>query len=135
MSSVAAVRMVLPIAVILSIVSGVVNVAFPQLVPAGAADAFQAFLAARPKGQATSLLAMAGVYWAVLAVACFGMWRGRRWGFVLGVAVTVITVVQAFLLAPHAYSGLGFALSYVAKILWGAALALAYVSSSTSNPA
>ena len=121
-----AVRTCVFVAVAFAIAAGLVDALVPDVVPAPAREAFLTVLKSRPPATGAVVVALATVYWLALAAAVVGMVRGARWGFAVGVVVTLITVVQAIVIAPHAYSGLAFSISYVSKIAWGAALALSW---------
>jgi hypothetical protein len=124
----AAMKLLLVAAVLLAVLAGIVDALVPSAVPPEARDAFAAVLRARPPASGAVVALLAAAYWALLLGAIVGMFRGRRWGLWLGVAVTVVTVVQAVVIAPHAYSGAAFAISYASKVAWGAALALAWIA-------
>lgn len=127
-----ATRACVALAVVFAIAAGLVDALVPGAVPESARDAFRAVLQARPPANGGVVVALAATYWLVLALAIAGMVRARRWGLVLGLAVTAVTVAQALLIAPHAYSGLAFAISYASKVSWGAALALSWVGTRQS---
>jgi hypothetical protein len=126
-----AMRACLVAAVLLAIVAGLVDALVPSAVPDAARDAFRTVLQARPPANGATVIALAAIYWLLLAAAIVGMFRAKRWGLVLGLAVTAVTVLQALLIAPHAYSGLAFAISYVSKVAWGAGLALGWIATYT----
>jgi hypothetical protein len=126
MNSTFLLRVLLVVAVLLAIAAGALDTAYPEAVPAHAREAFRALLASRDAPRGSTFLALAAVYELLLLAAVIGMIRLRRWGFHLGLAVTAITMVQALLLGPHAYSGIAFMLSYASKVAWGASLALAW---------
>ena len=120
-------RILLVTAVLLAIAAGALDTVFPQAVPANGREAFRALLASRDALHGTGFLALAAAYELMLVASVVGMFRLHRWGLQLGIAVTALTMLQALLLGPHAYSGAAFMLSYASKVAWGASLALAFV--------
>lgn len=117
-------RILLVLSVVLAVAAGLLDSLLPQFVPAAAREAFLSLQSSRPSYGA-ALMVVALVYWATLLLAIVGMWRARGWGLVLALVATAATVLQAVLLSPHVYSGAAFALSYLGKVCWGAALGLA----------
>ena len=120
-------RMLLVAAVLLAVCAGALDTVFPQAVPAEGREAFRALLASRGASQGAAFAVLAAAYEILLLASIIGMFRLRRWGLQLGLVVTAITMLQALLLGPHAYSGAAFMLSYASKVAWGASLALAFV--------
>jgi hypothetical protein len=93
--------------------------------PDGAQAPFRALLQAKHDFGKGFVVASA-IYELALVAAIVGMMLRRRWGRVLGVVVTAVTLVQALLLGPHVYTGAAFMLSYASKVAWGAGLAMAF---------
>ena len=126
-------RLLLVAAVLLAIAAGALDTVFPQAVPANGREAFRALLASRSAAHGAGFVALAAAYELMLVASVIGMFRLRRWGLALGLVVTAITMLQALLLGPHAYSGAAFMLSYASKVAWGASLALAFVLTRPAN--
>lgn len=126
MNSVRMLRILLVLAVVLSVCAGSFDALFPQSIPAQAGDAYRTLLAAREAPRGGVFIALAAAYELLVLAAVVGMFRLRRWGLNLGLVVTALTLLQAIALGPHVYSGAAFMLSYAAKVAWGAALAFAF---------
>jgi len=119
-------RLLFLASVVLAIVAGITDTLWTNALPPEAREPFHALLSTRPTGQQSAVLFMAAVYWAALIAAGVGLWRSQRWGFHLALLVTVVTLAQGLWLAPHAYSGPSFVLSYLSKLAWGATLTMAW---------
>lgn len=113
-------------AVTLAVLAGITDTLWSKALPAAAQEPFRALLATRPGGQGSMVMAMAAIYWLALLAAGIGLWRGQRWGWMLALLVTAVTLLQGLWLAPHAYSGPSFVLSYLSKLAWGVTLTLAW---------
>lgn len=125
MQPVTTMRLLLAAAFLLAIAAGVLNAMTVDSLPLGLREPFAALLAAKPRhGQ--GFVVVAAAYELAVLAAVVGMMMRRRWGRWLGLVVTVVTLAQAWLLGPHAYTGPAFMLSYAAKVAWGAGLAMAF---------
>lgn len=125
MSQVNLLRLLLAAAFLLAIGAGALNtLSIGSLAPEIQAP-FRALLDAR-RDLGTAFLVGSAVYELALLAAIVGMMLRRRWGRMLGLVVTAVTLVQALLLGPHVYTGAAFMLSYASKVAWGAGLATAF---------
>lgn len=125
MQPVTMLRLLLAAAFLLAIAAGVLNATTVDSLPTAVRAPFEALLAAKP-GFGQGFIVVAAVYQLAVLAAVVGMMMRRRWGRVLGLVVTVVTLAQAWLLGPHVYTGPAFMLSYASKVAWGAGLAMAF---------
>jgi len=119
-------RTLLVSAVVLAIGAGACDVLFPNAVPEQSREIFKALLSSRQLPSGSIPIVASISYELLLLASVFGMMIQKRWGMPLGMVVTGLTMVQALLLGPHAYSGLAFMLSYASKVAWGGALGVAF---------
>lgn len=127
-SQLAVFRVLVVASLFLPVAAGLLDSAVPALIPEVLRDARQAFAAWRPFPEDWRFFLVAGIYEIAVLAALLGLLLLRRWGRVLGVIVTLATLVQSVLLGPFVHSGVSFALSYLAKACWGGTLAMAFFS-------
>ena len=125
MQPVTTLRLLLAAAFLLAIAAGVLNTTMVDSLPMALREPFDALQAGKPD-YGRGFVVVAAVYELAVLAAVVGMMMRRRWGRWLGVAVTVMTLAQAWLLGPHVYTGPAFMLSYASKLAWGAGLAMAF---------
>ena len=133
MNHVVLLRVLLMLAVLLSIIAGSIDALLPQAIPEAGREAFHSLQASRNAATGPLFVGLAAAYEIIVLAAVVGMFRLRRWGLHLGIVATVLTLLQAYWLGPHAYSGLAFMVSYAGKVAWGAALGLASMVTSAST--
>ena len=113
---------------LLPVVAGALDAAAPALIPEAVRDAHTVLTAWRPFPKDWRFFLAAGLYEIAVLAAFVGLLLLRNWARVLAVVVTAATLVQSVLLGPFVYSGVAFALSYLAKVCWGGTLAMAFWS-------
>ena len=121
-------RTIIVAGLILAIAGGLIDLLFPDLVPAQINDAYEAYSA----GEAADTYLVMGVLalfvLVVALVATVGLLLLKRWARPLAFWTTVVSTLSYPALGPYLYSGLGLMLTEASMMLWGAALAMAYFS-------
>lgn len=121
-------RTIIVAGLILAIAGGLIDLLFPDLVPAQINDAYEAYSA----GEAADTYLVMGVLalfvLVVALVATVGLLLLKRWARPLAFWTTVVSTLSYPALGPYLYSGLSLMLTEASMMLWGAALAMAYFS-------
>lgn len=118
-------RLLLTASLVVGILGGGVDFAFPTLVPEAFRHAQVANDAAMPTPQIFLLGTLFVLFLAMLLPCLYGLYMLRPWAPRLALVVTLLTVFGAMASGTIAQSGLAIAASYLASYLWGAALVLA----------
>lgn len=120
-------RSLLIASLLVGILGGGMDLAFPALLPEGFHQAQELHDAGIPTPRLILVFGL-GIVALVLYVAClYGLYRFRSWAPRLSVVGTVVAMAIFPLSGAFAQSGAAISASYLASYLWGAALVLAYV--------
>lgn len=115
--------------ILLMIAAGEVDVLFPSLVPKPFADALEGQPLPDFLENHRYLSAAILIPWVIAAWAgTVGLLFFKRWARTLSVYTTFIGFALYPFLGSTVSSGLGFAMSEVSSVFWGAVLALSYNS-------
>lgn len=118
-------RLLLTVSLVVGILGGGVDFAFPALVPEAFRHAQEANDAAMSTPQIYFLATLFVILVAMLLPCLYGLYMLRPWAPRLSLLVTLLTVFGALASGTYAQSGLAIAASYLASYLWGAVLVLA----------
>ena len=121
-------RTIIVAGLILAIAGGLIDLVFPDLVPAQINDAYEAYTIEEAADIHIAMGFLALVVLIVVLVATVGLLLLKRWARALAFWVTVVSTLFYPFLGPYLYSGLGLMLTEASMLLWGAVLAMAYFS-------
>lgn len=123
-------RALLIAAVATGIVSGMVDLALPNLLPEGLRKAQEAQDALVASGSILTMVlifVLSLSFLSIFVLATYGLYRFRSWAPRLALVATALGFLFAVFLGGYAQSGLALALGYLSSNLWGAVLLLSFV--------
>jgi len=118
-------RLLLTASLVVGVLGGGVDFAFPSLVPEVFRHAQEANDAAMSTQKIFFLATSFVVLLAMLLPCLYGLYMLRPWAPRLALLVTLLTTFGVVASGTYAQSGLAIAASYLASYLWGAVLVLA----------
>jgi len=118
-------RLLVIVSLIIGIIGGAVDLAFPVLVPTAFHQAQELHDSARSTAR-IFFIAGAGFVLLLLLLPCFyGLYMLRPWAPRLSLIFSALALVVVVIAGTYAQSGLAIAMSYLGSYLWGAVLVIA----------
>jgi uncharacterized membrane protein (DUF2068 family) len=121
-------RQLLLASLAMSLLGAGVDLLFPSLVPEEFQRAQQIHDSALSSARLTIVTAAGITAFLVYVVVIYGLYRFRRWSPTLAVVCTAMAIPIWPVGGATAQSGIATSLSWLSEYLWGAVLALIYVS-------